>query len=477
MSNDINNNENNVELTNNNGNGINISQVEANRPKTIINTNNVSQGNINSIDSTKPIVNNEFYEKEKKIWPFILIFIVVVLAGLFCYYYFVLTSPKNIIKKLFNTAYSEVKKDGLVNFVDGEINSLAIDSNFVFTSDNEQMKQLSGLTIKAGAGFDFKNKNKNYIDLDASLKDAKLINLVSSMIEGKTYIDFKNAYPKVVYIESENSLLDGDNIRIDKRYNDVLYIIEKIKDVLLNTMSEKNMSKKFLLKEIDNKKIPIIEILYKIDFQEAKKINNAICDFFINDNKALEILASIDGDEISNIKSTFQSMKDNFSELYFSDTINMALDFEMVTNNLVNLSASSKKYTMSYINGKTELNYEINYNDAGTIKITYDKNENKIFMDFKFEEGEQTIKSSITIKINSSSATKSDVSINVVVYDFADINKEMMSLSGQFKLELNKAIEPINIENAVDMMTLNEEELEKIERAMMPMTSLIPEIE
>ena len=52
-----------------------------------------------------------------------------------------------------------------------------------------------------------------------------------------------------------------------------------------------------------------------------------------------------------------------------------------------------------------------------------------------------------------------------------------MSLSGQFKLELNKAIEPINIENAVDMMTLNEEELEKIERAMMPMTSLIPEIE
>lgn len=487
MNNDLNNNENNVELNNNQGSVINIPQTEENRPEPVINANNEPQGNanpINNMESTKVTspgyekVNSGFYEKEKKVWPFILIFVVIVLAGLFCYYYFILTNPKNIMKKLFNTTYSEIKKVNLDNSVVGEINSFAIDSSLAFTSDNEQMKQLSGLSAKISAGFDLKNKDKNYIDLDASLKETKLINLAASMIDGKTYMNFKNTYSKVVYTEAENSLIDTGSIKIDKseinnKFNDGMYVLEKVKDTLLNVMSEEKMSKKFLLKEIDSKKIPVVEVLYKIDFQEAKKINNALCDYFMNDNKALEFLASINDDEVSTIKKTFQDMKDNFSELSFPDTVDMILDFEMLTNNLVNLNVNSKSYTMTYTSSKTEFNYEISVNDAGTIKMTYDKNENKMFMDVKIVEEGQTVKFAVTIKVNTSTATKSDISISVVVYDFEDINKEMMNLSGQFALELNKAIEPINIENAVDMKTLNEADLEKIQAALMPMMSLI----
>ena len=445
-------------------------------------TENVQQ-NVNVTNNVTPkeeVTSSEFYGKEKKKWPWILLLVVVALVGAGCYYYFVATTPKNVIKKLFNSTYSEVKKMASNNSISGDINSIDFNGNFILTSTLEELKEMSGLNAKVAIGYDLKNNNNNYLDLNATLKDQKLIDLMASITDEKIYLNFKDAYPKTVYIDNsgEDAMIDMSEIKIDntkvQNYSkQVLYIIEKVKDAVVDGMSEEKMSKVITLKDIDSKKTPVIEIKYKVDFQEAKKILSTICDKLINDNMAIEYLSELMETEKEDVKEELKDAKESFDESDFDGPYDAVLDVEILTNKLLQFELSNENTKVTYLERKNSTDMEIKINEIGNISFTFDKNENKLFIDAKVTMDGETNRVAVTVKINEMTKTTLDSAVNLVVYDTKDINKEMLTLSGQFKYELNKAIKTIDIENAVDMTKLNESEMQKVQNALTPAMGLL----
>lgn len=478
-----NNNESSNEVMTNNETVVETTNIP---PAITENTNSSSETIINSDQDKKVVsdgfekVNNGFYEKDKKVWPYVLLFFVFVIAGLFCYYYFVLTKPINVINKLFNNVYSEVKTSAnkSIKGTSTEINSISFDGNLILTSEMEELKSLSGLNINASLGYDLKENKNNYIDFNASLKENKLLDFQISFIENKIYYNLKDAYSKIVYVQNDESLDGINSINIDKsslekNVNDILYILEKSKDTIVKNISQDKLSKKIMLKEIDGKKIPVVEVMYNLDFKEVKKLRNALLDAYINDNRILDFISKNEGMEVSELKVELINEKDNFTELDYAGNTEVVIDIDVFSNKLVNLNVKKDNLSFSIREKGNEINIEFKSDKFGSISLTVDTKENKFFTDIKIIENEKVNRIAITAKVNEESKTKSDMTLTAVVYDTEDINKEILSLSGKFKTELNQKIEPINIDGAVNLESLNESEITKFQEALLPIMGLL----
>ncbi len=433
-------------------------------PETQVTTSNVSP-------------NTEFIEKEKKTWPIILLLAILVLGGLFAYYFFIYTKPINIINKLLSTAYSDVKKATNSSTTSGDIdiNSFIFDSSLTLTSDNKEYADFSGLNAKAYVAYDLKDNKNNKVDFSLALKDQKMLDLAISMIGNKTYYDLKEAYPKIVYMETDEELMSMDSILIDQKevndtVSDSLYILELVKNAIVKNISEEKLSRKMLLKDIDGKKIPAIEVNYKIDYKEYKKLRTAIYDAMISNERALSILAKIDETSESEEKEELTEKRDNISELDLPSDIDVVLDIDALTNKLVAMEIRNDTEKMILRNTSTETNIDYNSTAIGAISVTVDKKENKIFADIKMIIDEKVIRFAVTIKVNEASKYSYNTDLSVVLYDTQDINKEVLTLTGEFKLDLNKVITTVNTVDAVNMKDLTSAEAKKFNAALESLT-------
>lgn len=467
----------------NNANINNISEVvSTNENNDVVTENSVSNNPVlpNAINENNN--NNIIYEKDKKVWPFILIFIVLLIGGLFSYYYFVLTKPSNIINKIFTIEYKNVEKAlKSSNSNAFDLKSFILDSNISFTSEDKELSEVSGLNAKLNIGYDFENKNNNIIDANITLGENTLVNMAATLSDGKTYLDLKDGFDKIIYTESEENFDGLDKIEIDKKelddnINDVLYIVEKLKDSLLKNISEEKLSKKMMLKDIDGKKVPVNEVTYVIDYPEYKKLHNAVYDSIINDDKALSIYSKFENVSVSEVKKELQEERDEISELDFDSTITVLIDINVFTNKLVSLNAKNDSSEVNYREQNNEANIEFKSNEDGTISATIDKKENKIFIEAKFLEDEEVNKFAITLKVDEISERSYKTTVSFVAFNPKEISKEMFNLTGEFKLILNENVKSLDTENAVNVESLSQKEAEQVNNALSTPAALIQEM-
>lgn len=423
--------------------------------------------------------NNEFVEKERKIWPIIVILVIAILGGLFAYYYFVLTKPVNVINKLVNDTYANVKKLANNSTSDKgniDINSFVFDSNFSVSSEAKEYADISGLSAKVYYALDLKD-NKNKTDLTLTLKDQKLTDMAMYTVGNKTYYDFKDAFPKVVYMEMEEdeSLDMGsfiDQKELNTRTADYLYLFETVKNAVLKNISKENLTKKMLMKDIDGKKIPTVEVTYKIDYKEYKKLHTAALNAIIEDSRALNVLSN-DYEKPEDVKEELISERDELSELDFASDIDVVIDIDAFTNNLVSMEIKDSASKIVIRNSSTDMNIDITSEGLGTIDMTVDKKENKLFIDAKVKSGEKTTRVALTVKANELTDTLFDINISVVLYDSLDINKEVLTLAGSFKLELNKMFTAMNVTDAVNINELSQADAAKLSNVMESFTGTL----
>ena len=85
-----------------NNNGTGISDNDLFKPISDANSQTI---NSNTSDSN----NNDFMiKKDKRIWPIVLIVVLLIVVGLGCSYYFVVMSPKNIFSKTIDIMYTKL---------------------------------------------------------------------------------------------------------------------------------------------------------------------------------------------------------------------------------------------------------------------------------------------------------------------------------------------------------------------------------
>jgi len=424
---------------------------------------------------------NNFYEKEKKKWPIVLLLIVLIIGGAFAYYYFVATNPKTIITKVVNATVAKVKNVDTGSTLKADtINTIKMDGNVILTSSAEDYKELSGLTAKFGIGYDLQDTNKNKIDLSMSLQGQNLTDMSITTTKDKMYYDFKDAYPKTLTVENADSEMDfsidiPNEEEIKANREQVIYLIEKVKETFLANVSDSNLSKEIAFKDVDGKKMPVVEVTYKVDAQEYKKVIYAIYDALLADNKSLQALGNIYGNETM-ASELLQEMKSSVSETDIDGTLYITISVDAITSKLVELELKTDNSKTTIIQKSGELNITFNAKDSTeemVINVTIDENEKKVFADVKITEEEETERFAITFKINTIDDKGFDVSGSLIVYDTEDVNKEALSLALQLNAEYNKEIETVNMTDTVDMESLSEEEAEQVTNAMMGILGLM----
>ena len=451
-------------------------EVDINAAKPVVNIEStaVKDENQKMVSQGFENLNNNFYEKEKKVWPIILIIILLAIVGFGCYYYFVMTNPLNLIKKTLDNVYDSAE-DLIKETNISDIKTASGNANVIFTSNHESLKDMNGLNANIEYGYDFTNNNRNYFGLELLLDKEKLTDIKASLMEDKVYLDFKDIIGKVIYSE----LGDDEEINISEFVNfsklseisdDELYILKNIKDSIINNISKEKLSKKILMKDTGSKKTIANEIKYVIDYPEYKKIYKGIFDGIISDSKAVSIISKFSNTSESEVKNYLNQIKDNVSELDLSKDINMTITIDAFTNNLIELVISNGETELILTEKGNEANLEITLSDVGSISLTIDERENKAFMDFKFMD---TYRFSLTSKIENEKENEATGNVTFILYDFGDINKEMATLTIDFNSAFNKDIKTMDIIGAVNADELSESDQQKIINYLGPIIGML----
>ena len=419
------------------------------------------------------VAGNTFVEKEKKKWPIVLILIVLIFGGLFAYYNFVLTKPSNVVHKVMDGIITKAKNYDLNAFTNSsKLNTMNTDVNLTLTSSDEAYQSLSGMNIKAKLGYDFVDNNNNMVELIMTLQGEKAIDLEASKIGNRSYFNFKDAYPNVLYDESDTNMgmsLDMPSIseeKIIERKNNIIYLMEKVDEAISKNMSESKLSKKMILKDIDNAKALVNEITYTVDYEEYKKVSLAIYDALLADDKALTALGELFGESKTIGNELVQGLKNNISEQDLDGNLIITISVDALSNKLVELVAKDNTTSITYTNKTDEAKIVYDEKDNINVDLTIDEKESKIFADIKEIKDSGVEKTSVTIKINSSDEKGNDISATLVMYDNKDVSKEVLSIVLQIKTEYNTEVKVINTENAVDINTLSEEERQSLSSSL-----------
>lgn len=195
---EINNTNSNVNVTPNNTQSVNYGSMNNNIDNpTVGNFNgNMMKSSSNSYNSGH---NDDFmFKKEKKIWPIVLVVIVLLVAGLLCGYYFVVMSPKNIMTKTIDSMYTKVD-EAYKSIKDNQNSSNSkgvVDGNVTFTS-----KELNAnFNADYYMGYDISNEEKPiaYFETNAKYNDKGPVNASFYVEDNIVYLLVKDIYSKAI---------------------------------------------------------------------------------------------------------------------------------------------------------------------------------------------------------------------------------------------------------------------------------------
>lgn len=426
-------------------------------------------------------VNNNFYGKEKKTWPFVLLGVLILLVGVGCFYYFIYTSPKNIMKKAFNDAVSKVQESSK-KLNDTKVDTVTVSSDIILKSESESLKDANGMNAKLVIGTDNRDKNKNYISMDVTKEEEKIFEMIASYIDEKLYLDLKDKFSKVIYMENSSTVhIDGGKINAylkttntAKTSEEIEYLISNIKSSILNNMSSDKLSKKILLKEVEGKKIPAVDVKYTISNSELRKILAAVYDGLVNDSKALEILSSLTETKVADVKNELLDAKGDLADIEMPVPIILTVTVNAITREFIQLEGNVSLLTFKIVDTDSTFKFEVSAMGMIYVKANADKKENKFYAEAGFMN---SFKASLTMKNEVADNKPSKTNMSIVIYDPEDTNKEMTTITANFVYEYNKEVKPIDIEGAVNYEELTEEEQEKVEEILSTLSKLFPKSE
>lgn len=286
----------------------------------------------------------------------IVLIIVLGLVGYFVIYPMIkskyLDKPENVyettIKSLFNgisTASDEILHTKAIYDVE-----LSLDSNM------DVLKDFTGYNFQINLGVDPVNKR---------LQEG--INIKNNNVENSYYYYIKNnkIYEKIstykdnayIYLgestDEVNSIFDKlnnkDILNASNNLNseDTHYLIEKLSTALINSIDTSKLSKEDASIDINKETLKVTNNKYVINTDTYVSMVNSIIEEFINDDKALEILAKYNGVSKDECKKTLEEAKITDSkDLDINLTINIYTYGK--TNDIVGIAINDDKDNINF---------------------------------------------------------------------------------------------------------------------------------
>lgn len=489
---------NNVQSMNNNINNAPSIDTNVNNSINNINTNNTIE-NHNSVPNNTNInakQNDDFMiKKEKKIWPIILIVVILLIVGLVCGYYFIVMSPKNILNKAIDNMYSKVDKIyKSINENKSKETSLkgVTEGNLIITTKSLNINGSANYYL----GYDVSDENniKAYLETSVKYNNAEPVNGTVYLEKDIVYILIKEIYNKALGISlksamndktcndstqtdciPESSIIKPNEIfkeenKLDISVDDVKHITDLIKESL-----KKSINYDKVTKSIKTDSGIYFETVYNFDSEEQNNVNKEIINSLKNDDKTLEILAKMYGTTKEEVKKSFDSMDASMGSVKGNSTTSTDSDLKIVlhtglTNNKLTYFELSGKDAglFTTINGE-EIIMELKESKDSKTPVISIKFDNNLFSgEINIEEkkyGENLVFPGykITFSVKETKKDKgSEISSSFAVYLDKDLNTPEISVAFTANNKEGEEIKTFDKNNSVMTDKLTEEEANKI---------------
>ena len=471
--------------------------VENSQNSGIQTSDHLSSLNSGDVSSVGFVPTGEVIKKKPKkgivITIVLLVLVILGLVGYFIIYPFIvktyLSKPKNVYKETITYMAKEVSDVVTTPIHDKGIYdiSVGLDTNI------NQLSKFSGYTYGVNLGVDPNSKNVQYglYIKDPTGTENSFYNYLK---DGKNYQRFSD-YDKLVYIGELKDSYSSDTLEgmLGNSFNEILtqrkrvsgedtkYLIDKVRDLLINSLDEDKLYKDDASINIDGTNLKVLAHHYNMDFDNQVRTREYLLNGILNDDKSLEIIStmlSVEKEEITEeIEELLKSSKEYEKQdsdidydivIYTEGLKNDVIGYAINTKNNGSIHYYSKgNYIELYINNKVESLETEESKDVvlkavgkknGTIKVTYDDKDianltirsldkKKIDLDYEViieEDGKYTGIFKFTEDTNAE-RSKYDIDFSL------SINGENINIKAKVENDWTYDVADINTKAAVNM--------------------------
>lgn len=433
-----------------NNNGTGISDNDLFKP--------ISDANSQTINSnTSHSNNNDFMiKKDKRIWPIVLIVVLLIVVGLGCSYYFVVMSPKNIFSKTIDIMYTKLDNNlkSYKNVYSSKDFSIG-EGNILFTLNEPKIN----LNIDYYGAENIKEK-KAYLEANVKSNDKDIISATIYNEKDMIYLLSKDLYSKVVGIKLNENDLSSIYERSDVDIDDIRYILTLVKDTIKNNINYNKIEK-----SLKTDSGLYFEAIYNFDKEEQKNLFDAIRKALIEDEKVPGILSKISGqevtkDDLKNIlsSSTTEDDRSDMKIILHSDIISGSISYFEMSN-------EDGKATIESKDEETNIFIKDLANKEDIMSVKIDKNSVSGTLygtDTDVSGNKTTMKIVFSIKNNKISDKKSEISSSFSIYN-GDSTDPMATVALTSKVDLDAKPKEFDKSNVVMFDKLTEEDMMQIQ--------------
>lgn len=425
------------------------------------NVGNPTVGNFNNnMTNTSNSYNDDFMiKKDRKIWPFLLVIIILFIIGLLCGYYFVLMSPKNILIKTIDSVYTNIDNvyKSIKDQTEKNNSKGAYEGNITFTSKEFN----ANVNADYYLGYDVSNEGKpiNYFETSFKYNDKGPVKVTMYYENNIVYLLSNDLYKKVIGYDLSSSCENGNcitsDIKLDYNVDDIKYLSDLIKDTFKNNINYDKVSK-----SIKNKSGLYFETIYNLDKEEQINIINKIITTIKNDDKAIEIIT-----KMSDItKEDIKDMTEITSSEYENEDIKVVLHNSVVDGKLSYLEISNSTDIMYLTINDEETNIEFKEvgSDSDSLSIKFDNNSfSGTFnvKDYKDENGNNVSGYKIVFSIKNNNG---NVTSSFTAYSSSDNENPTFNVTLTANDKSSEGMKSFDKSNAVMFDKLTENDITEI---------------
>lgn len=415
----------------------------------------------------------------KKVIPFIIGGIILVLLIGFGVYEVLASSPKNVFKAAVNKVYNdvndnlEISKDASVAFKNNE--KVLLTGNAELETNIDEIEMLNGIKLDYTLGADLKDikaevgAKVNYDDEDYEANiyytDDAIFIAAKDILEktGKFNIDEE-------YVDKINEVLDKVEISSTE---DVQSILSEMKNIVADSLNDEYMSKTNETITVNDKNCKTTKFTYDLGKSGMEDLMTSIANKMLDNDKLLTKLSDISSIDKDDIKDAIKEIKDvDYSD--FKDT-ELSIYTNGIFNTLVGVEFKVNEAKVHYYkyDGSYDFLFSEDDNTAtitattekdvidGIVKVNKEKiasftiNEHtkeKIDMDVKATIENVDYKASIVVEYKKENNTNYSGKINLEL-SFSDYK---ISLNSNHKISYDTDIADIDTDDVKEYNDLNE---------------------
>lgn len=337
-------------------------------------------------------------------------------------------SPYKIYTKAFNEGY-QLLETYLKESDSKKLNYNVEEDSIVSSGSFNIHTDIKGLDSFNDYNYDYKfNLNIKDEALDGNLifkkGNSSFINLKSYLRDNKIYILEKNIYNNLVEVGSKSG--DLSSLSLNYNYEDVLNIMNSVKDTFIRELNEENLTKEKTKININGNNLKVTNNILTLNKDEIEVLIKNIIEDLMENNEALKSISNLTNISRKDLVSMLKELKNDENLTVDIKELKINIYTEGLANNFKGIKfIIDKNEIFSYLNHDTNSVLNIR-GESLDLKLNFDNNKSNVILNYE------------DIPIFNAEFTKDNDKTNVEFEINIEVNDETLEVSGTAQYELKR---------------------------------------